>query len=83
MPRDGARFTWLAAAGRIVHYFHMIERMAVLQVRLTDAEKEGFKRAAQLAGMTTSGWTRQTLKRIAASELQAADLNVPFEAAGS
>ncbi len=40
-----------------------------LQVRVTDAEKGVFDRAAELAGIDTSAWVRERLRMIAREEL--------------
>ena len=42
-----------------------------LQVRVTDAEKAGFDRAAELAGIDLSAWVRERLRIIARKELDA------------
>ena len=34
----------------------------VLQIRLTDAEKQGFQEAADLAGIALSSWVRERLR---------------------
>ncbi len=49
-----------------------------LDVRITDAEKQAFKSAAELVGMPVSMWVRQRLKRNAAKELQDAGQEIPF-----
>jgi uncharacterized protein (DUF1778 family) len=43
-----------------------------LQVRVTDAEKGVFDRAAELAGIDTSAWVRERLRSIAREELEGA-----------
>jgi hypothetical protein len=47
-------------------------------VRLTDAELATFDAAAELAGLPTSGWMRERLRRTARAELEAAKRPVPF-----
>jgi hypothetical protein len=54
------------------------KRLNQLLVRLSDEEKEGFEKAATLAGITTASWARQKLRMVAARELQEADLEIPF-----
>lgn len=49
-----------------------------LLIRLSDGEKDGFEKAAQIAGITTAAWARQKLRSVAARELREADLEVPF-----
>ena len=41
-----------------------------LQVRVTDAEKEGFDRAAELAGIDLSAWVRERLRIVARKEIE-------------
>lgn len=55
-----------------------IKRENQLLIRLSDAEKEGFEKAAQLAGITTAAWARQKLRFLAAKELREQDLETPF-----
>ena len=49
-----------------------------MEMRLDVAEKEAFVRAAQLAGMSLSGWVRDRLRRASKKELLAMDIPVPF-----
>jgi len=49
-----------------------------LDVRLTNSEKEAFCKAADLAGIPLSIWARERLRRMAARELQDANLSIPF-----
>jgi len=39
-------------------------------LRLSDTEKEGFKRAAEISGVGFSAWARQILRSAAIKELQ-------------
>lgn len=55
-----------------------LKRNNQLLVRLSDSEKDGFEKAARLAGITTAAWARQKLRLVAARELQEADLQIPF-----
>ena len=41
-----------------------------LQVRVSDAEKEGFDQAAHLAGLEMSAWVRERLRIAARTELE-------------
>lgn len=55
-------------------------RGQVLQIRLTEDEKQGFQQAAQLAGLPLSAWTRERLRLAAIRELESAGRKVPFAA---
>lgn len=50
----------------------------LLQLRLTPEEKEGFQRAADLAGVALSAWVRERLRSAARRELTDAGEQVPF-----
>jgi uncharacterized protein (DUF1778 family) len=49
-----------------------------LDMRLETSEKEGFRSAADLAGLDLSAWIRERLRRAARNELQEAGKEVPF-----
>ena len=49
-----------------------------LDMRLQEAEKEGFRAAAELAGLELTAWIRERLRRVAREELQEAGKDVPF-----
>lgn len=49
-----------------------------LDVRLGTAEKESFKIAADLAGLSMAAWVRERLRAAARSELYSAGVPVPF-----
>jgi hypothetical protein len=50
----------------------------VLQIRLTDAEKQGFQDAADLAGIALSSWVRERLRLAAIRDLESAGRKIPF-----
>lgn len=50
----------------------------VLQIRLTEAEKEGFADAAELAGIPLSSWVRERLRLAAIRDLESAGQKIPF-----
>ncbi len=50
----------------------------VLQIRLSDREKEGFQAAADIAGIPLSSWVRERLRIAAIRDLEAAGLKIPF-----
>jgi uncharacterized protein (DUF1778 family) len=49
-----------------------------VQIRLSQAEKHAFEKAAQLAGISLSAWVRERLRRSAIVELREAGLAIPF-----
>ena len=49
-----------------------------LDMRLETAEKDGFRAAAELAGLDLSAWIRERLRRVARDELVEAGREVPF-----
>ena len=49
-----------------------------MELRLDTAEKEAFFKAAELAGMSLSGWVRDRLRRASKKELQDMDMPVAF-----
>jgi uncharacterized protein (DUF1778 family) len=49
-----------------------------LDIRLSAAEKDGFRAAADLAGLDLSAWIRERLRRAAWEELERAGKSVPF-----
>jgi uncharacterized protein (DUF1778 family) len=50
----------------------------ILQIRITESEKEGFELAAALAGVSLSSWVRERLRLTAIRELESAGRRVPF-----
>jgi len=46
-----------------------------MELRLDVAEKEAFVKAAEISGMSLSGWVRDRLRRASKKELQ--DMNMP------
>jgi hypothetical protein len=49
-----------------------------LDMRIEESEKEGFRAAAELAGLDLSAWIRERLRLAARKELDAAGLEVAF-----
>lgn len=49
-----------------------------LDMRVEEAEKEGFRLAAELSGLDLSAWIRERLRRVAKKELEEAGKEVPF-----
>jgi hypothetical protein len=56
----------------------MKPKTEILQIRVTDSEKEGFELAAVLAGISLSSWVRERLRLTAIRELESAGRRVPF-----
>lgn len=56
----------------------MKPKTEILQIRVTDSEKEGFELAAALAGISLSSWVRERLRLSAIRELESAGRRVPF-----
>jgi hypothetical protein len=50
----------------------------VLQIRLSEAEKQGFAAAANLAGIPLSSWVRERLRSAAIRDLESAGQKIPF-----
>jgi uncharacterized protein (DUF1778 family) len=49
-----------------------------MELRLDVAEKEAFFKAAEVAGMSLSGWVRDRLRRAARKELESMEIPVAF-----
>jgi hypothetical protein len=58
----------------------MKPKSEILQIRVSDSEKEGFELAAALAGISLSSWVRERLRLTAIRELEGAGRRVPFVA---
>jgi len=50
----------------------------VLQIRLSEVEKQGFQAAANLAGIPLSSWVRERLRLAAIRDLESAGQKIPF-----
>jgi uncharacterized protein (DUF1778 family) len=61
-----------------MHYNQAMAKSKVVQIRLTDAEKEGLQNAADLAGISLSSWVRERLRLAAIRELESAGRKIPF-----
>lgn len=53
-------------------------RDETLKVRVSQTEKEGFEKAAEVSGLGFSAWARQTLRTAAINKLHEANEKVPF-----
>lgn len=49
-----------------------------VEIRLTQAEKEAFRLAAEHTGLSLSSWIRERLRRAARNDLEEAGRPVPF-----
>jgi uncharacterized protein (DUF1778 family) len=49
-----------------------------LDMRISPTEREGFRAAANLAGLGLSAWIRERLRLAARKELESAGQDVPF-----
>ncbi len=47
-------------------------------IKLSEAERDGFKRAAEIAGIGLSAWARQRLRSAAIKEMQDVGEQIPF-----
>jgi hypothetical protein len=50
----------------------------ILQIRLTEREKQGFQAAADVAGIPLSSWVRERLRVAAIRDLESAGQKIPF-----
>ena len=55
-----------------------MEKSDLARLRLTPEEKAAFRVAADIAGMSLSGWMRISLRSAAVRELQAVGVDSPF-----
>lgn len=55
-----------------------MNKAEILQIRLTEAEKQGFQKAANLAGIPLSSWVRERLRLAAIRDLESAGQRIPF-----
>jgi hypothetical protein len=53
-------------------------KTASVEVRMSPAEKQAFREAAELAGIPLSAWIRERLRRAAIRELENASREIPF-----
>ncbi len=61
-----------------LQYVRHMTKERVLQIRLTDAEKQGFQDAADLAGIPLSAWVRERLRLAAIRDLESVGPKRPF-----
>lgn len=61
-----------------MQYNMSMAKAQVLQIRLTEAEKQGFQAAASLAGIPLSSWVRERLRLAAIRDLESAGQKIPF-----
>ena len=63
-----------------MHYICCMEKSFVIQIRVTEAEKDGFTQSADLAGISLSSWVRERLRLASIRELESAGRQIPFVA---
>jgi uncharacterized protein (DUF1778 family) len=56
----------------------VVHKTQVLQIRISQEEKQGFEIAAMLSGISLSSWVRERLRLSAIRELEGAGKRVPF-----
>ena len=61
-----------------MHYICFMEKSLVIQIRVSEPEKDGFAQAADLAGISISSWVRERLRLAAIRELESAGRQIPF-----
>lgn len=61
-----------------MQYTHGMPKAQVLQIRLSEFEKQGFQEAANLAGISLSSWVRERLRLAAIRDLESAGQKIPF-----
>ena len=49
-----------------------------IMIRVSPLEKEGFERAAEIAGISLSSWARQRLRSASIKDLQEINEKIPF-----
>ena len=49
-----------------------------IELRVSPEEKEGFRDAAEISGISLSAWIRERLRRAAVRELEDASQTIPF-----
>ena len=54
------------------------DKSEILQIRLTQQEKNGFTQAAEIAGIPLSSWVRERLRLAAIRDLESAGRRAPF-----
>jgi hypothetical protein len=61
-----------------MQYALAMAKAQVIQIRVSDAEKQGFAAAADLAGIPLSSWVRERLRLAAIRDLESAGQRIPF-----
>jgi hypothetical protein len=56
----------------------LITKARTLEIRVTEAERDAFRIASELAGIGLSTWVRERLRLAAIRELESAGRRVPF-----
>src|SRR5690349_13628193 len=61
-----------------LQYTLAMSKDQILQIRLSDDEKQGFTEAANVAGIPLSSWVRERLRLAAIRDLESVGLKIPF-----
>jgi hypothetical protein len=61
-----------------MQYTLAMAKAQVIQIRVSEAEKQGFAAAADLAGIPLSSWVRERLRLAAIRDLESAGQRIPF-----
>lgn len=69
---------WLDVYREQRYTWAMAPKAEVLQIRLSETEKQGFQAAADLAGIPLSSWVRERLRLASIRDLESAGLKIPF-----
>ena len=59
-------------------YNRSVKRENQLLIRLSESEKRGFQRAAEISGINTSEWARERLRAAAIRDLEPVGILAPF-----
>jgi uncharacterized protein (DUF1778 family) len=62
----------------VLQYNLSMPKHEIVQIRVSDQEKQGFQLAADLAGITLSSWVRERLRLAAIRDLESAGQKIPF-----
>ena len=59
-------------------YICFMKKDTQILIKVSEDERDGFRRAADIAGIGVSAWARQKLRAAAVQELQTIGESVPF-----
>ncbi len=61
-----------------MQYTKSMAKPEIVQIRVSDEEKQSFQLAADLAGISLSSWVRERLRLAAIRDLESAGRKIPF-----